>query len=164
MDKQIRKLVLPRAILVGFCGGIIWGIFYLIMYLFNMVEIDHLAILRKWFQDEWINRWYAHLIFLIMLSIVSILFALLYYYLLRKMKSWVVGGLYGIALAFIVYFIIPLITTGFNSFEKFHADTHIGIVCTFLLYGVFVGYTISYDEQHMRHELEQKEETGEFHI
>lgn len=57
MEKKLHKIVLLRALLIGFWGGIIWGIFYLIMFLFNMIEIDHLALLKNWISAEWVNKW-----------------------------------------------------------------------------------------------------------
>lgn len=162
MEKKLHKIVLLRALLIGFWGGIIWGIFYLIMFLFNMIEIDHLALLKNWISAEWVNKWYGHIIFLFILSILSIVVAIVYYFTLKKTKSWVVGGVFGLAVLFIVYFVLPILTTGFNSFVQYELETHIAIHCLFFLYGVFVGYSISYDYEHMKHELKTEERKGEY--
>lgn len=164
MDNKIQKIVLLRSLVIGFFGGIIWGILYLIMYLFNMVEIDHISILNKWWDAEWLNKWYSHLIFLMLLSIFSIIIALIYFFTLKKSKSWVVGGVFGLAVLFIIYYILPMLTTGFNPFLKFETDTHIALACLFILYGVFVGYSISYDYEHMKHEFKIDKQKEDFQI
>lgn len=164
MDKKIQQIVLQRTLVTGFFGGIIWGILYLIMFLFNMVEIDHLSILNKWLKADWIDKWYSHLLFLFILSILSMIIALVYFYTLKNRKSWVVGAIFGLAVLFVMYYILPMLTTGFNPFLQYEKETHVAITCLFILYGVFVGYSISYDYEHMKHELKIEKQKGDFQI
>lgn len=158
MDKQnslahLNRMLFLRTIIIGIFGGVFWGIFFLIMYGLKIMEIAPTMLLKIVFQDEkWIEKWYAYLIFILMISILSIFIALIYFFVFKQWKSWIVGAFYGIGLWVFTYFILPIILKNVNPFIHLESESHISMFCLFILYGVFVGYSISFDYENLKEE------------
>ncbi|PLR76471.1 hypothetical protein CU633_16035 [Bacillus sp. V3-13] len=147
---------IAMVVLTGFFGGILWSGLAYIAYLFNFTDIRPNVILEPWALGEWKGQWLGTVISIIMIGIISIAAALLYYALLRKFRSMWVGIGYGIVLFAIVFFILNPIFPGIRPFAELNRNTIITSICLYLLYGVFVGYSISYEENELR--IRQKQE------
>lgn len=154
--RQLYNLLLWKAITIGICGGIIGSAFFLFMFTFNMIEVDPFLLLQLLFTDSpWLSKWYAYFILIIAYVILSMLIAIVYYIFLKRKNSWLIGACYGVFLWVIVYWILPLTVKGFNSFIHFEAQSHIAMLSLLLLYGVFIGYSISYDYKALKIEREK---------
>ncbi|MEI3611738.1 YqhR family membrane protein [Pseudogracilibacillus sp. SO30301A] len=158
MGKQsakLNRLLLLRTILTGFFGGLFSGLFLLFLHYFNMTEVRPKILLRILFQNEnWIEKWYANVVLIVLISIFSIVIALIYYVLLRHRKSWITGALFGVAIWVAIYFVMPIIIKNYNPFLYLNSESHVSMFCLFLLYGVFTGYSISFDYGHLKQEYE----------
>ncbi|WLR46297.1 YqhR family membrane protein [Halobacillus litoralis] len=55
------------------------------------------------------------------------------------------GVFYGIGLWAIVYFLLTPIFPAIPTFMELNSDTWVTTGCLFILYGVFIGYSISYE-------------------
>ena len=154
MAKVNRKLFY-RTIINGIFGGLFSGILFFFMHYFHMTEVRPKTILTFFFSDaKWIEKWYAYLILLLIFSLVSTVIALIYYFLLRQRKSWVVGALYGVIIWGVLYYIMPILINSYNPFMNLHSESHISMLCLFILYGVFTGYSISFDYENIKEEYE----------
>lgn len=55
--------------------------------------------------------------------------------------------MYGIVLFFIVFFILNPLFPGIKPFTELKRDTVITSICLYIVYGIFIGYSISYEYQ-----------------
>jgi len=134
----------------GMIGGIFWAGLGYIAYLFDFVEFSPSIILEPWAIGEWKKGWLGTVISLILIGFISTLVAFGYYLVLRKFKSIYISIAFGIVIFFCVYIILNPIFPSMAPFLKLKMDTIITSVCLYILYGVFVGYTISYEENEMK--------------
>lgn len=146
--------ILSRSLMTGFFGGILWSIFGVIMYYFNFAEVaPKTFLLRSWTTAEWTNGWLGDVVSIIMVGILSILIAFIYYGLLKKVTSMWMGIVFGIILWGITFYILQPIFPTISPLVDYNKDTIISTICLFILYGMFIGYSISFDY----HSMEIKE-------
>jgi len=149
MNKNMKIasfFVFIRALLTGFIGGFIWSTFAIFMHYFNFAEVDPKKfILRLWKNIEWTNGWLGDLVTILILAILSIVVALVYYLLFKKVYSIWMGAIYGIVIWIIIFFLIQPLFPNTKQLFDLSNDTIISTICLFILYGTFIGYSISYD-------------------
>lgn len=164
MNKKMKIahfLIFCRTLLTGFIGGLIWSTLAVMMYHFNFAEVDPKKfILRAWKDVDWTNGWLGDLVSILVLSILSIIVALIYYFLFKKIFSIWMGVFYGITLWMIIFFLIQPLFPNTKQILELNVDTIISTICLFILYGTFVGYSISYD-YHDTYVLEKKKYQNE---
>jgi hypothetical protein len=156
--KEKPMSFMTLVILTGLIVGIVLsGIAYL-AYIFNFTSISPRVILDPWALGDWKKGWLGTVIAIIMMGAFSIVAAIIYYATLRKVNSMWVGIAYGIVLFFLVFFVLNPIFPGIKPFRDLDLDTLITSICLYVIYGLFVGYTISYEENeiHNRHSNEEE--------
>lgn len=142
--------LLARSLLTGFIGGLIWSTFGIIMYYFNFTDVGPTSfILRSWLNAKWTSEWLGDVISIVLIGIISIVVALIYYGLLKRMRSMWIGALFGIVLWGMVFYILQPIFPNIAPLNEFDKNTIISTLCLFIIYGTFIGYSISYDYHDM---------------
>lgn len=144
----------------GLIGGILMSSIAYLAYVFNFTEIHPNVILEPWVNGNWKEEWLGTVISIILIGIVSIGAALIYYAALRKFKSIWIGAAYGIILFLLVFFVLNPIFPGISPFGDLKRDTVITSVCFYILFGVFVGYSISYEENEIQNRRGEHAETS----
>ncbi|MFU0791494.1 YqhR family membrane protein [Virgibacillus proomii] len=138
--------ILARSLLTGFIGGVFWSIFGTVLYYFNFSEVAPKSfILSSWIQAEWVDTWLGNVITIFIIGLLSIGTALIYYGLFKKINSMWVGAVFGILLWIVIFYIMNPIFSTVPPLTKLHMDTIASTSCLFILYGTFIGYSISYD-------------------
>lgn len=149
--------LLSRSLLTGFIGGILWGGLAAIAYYFNFVEVSPKSyVLRSWTQAGWTDTWLGNVIALLFVGVLSILIALLYYGIFKKIESMWMGVVFGIVLWAILLFILQPIFPNIKPALELNYETLITMLCLFVLYGTFIGYSISYDYHDMLRKKQQQ--------
>lgn len=144
-SKNIQRKLLPKVISTGFFGGIIWGLIAAFFGYFNFTSVTPKTfILRPFIQSEWTDRWMGQLLSILILSILSIGIALLYYYFLKKVDGISPGLVLGVVLWFIFFWLLEPLLHNIPKFYQLDSDTVVTTMCLFILYGVFIGYSISF--------------------
>ncbi|MBS4191246.1 hypothetical protein KHA94_13740 [Bacillus sp. FJAT-49705] len=138
-------------ILTGLIGGIFWSGLSYFAYVINLTEISPNVLLEPWALGSWKKGWLGTVISIVMIGVVSIVAALFYYAVLRRFPSMWVGICYGIILFLLVFIVLNPIFPGISPFNELGRNTIITSVCLYVLYGVFVGYSISYEEGEMNY-------------
>src|SRR5699024_12284596 len=100
------------------------------------------------------EKCYAFIIFLLLFSLLSAFIAHIYYFLFKKQECWVVGSLYGIAVWSTLYVLVPVLINGYNPFDNLESESHVSMFCLLVLYGVFTGYSISFEYANIKEEYE----------
>ncbi len=162
-EKEVHSsgLLIARAIIIAVAGGIIWSAFFAFLYFFKFTEVaPKTFLLRPWLQAAWTDHWQGHLLSICLSGVISILPALLYYILFKKINSMWAGTGYGIFLWCIVFFLVNPLLDAAKPVAELSIDTTVTTLCIFILYGTFIGYSISYDYLDTKIDME-KSETAE---
>jgi uncharacterized membrane protein len=138
--------LLQKALLTGFVGGLLWSAIGSFAYYFNFSEVSHASFtLRSFWQASWSSGLTGELISMLVVGIASILAAFLYYLFLRKRAGMIPGILYGVAVWFIfMYFLNPFFES-VPTITEMEMNTVVSTICLLVLYGTFIGYSISFD-------------------
>lgn len=145
-DKQeTHSSFMSRVVGVGFFGGLIWAAFGFIAYYLNFSKVGPALVLAPWALGKWKTQWIGQLISILIIALLSILVAIAYRYAFAKIKSMLAGILYGVALWAIVFFLFHPIFPGLEPMNTIGKNTVTTTLCIYILYGVFVGYSISFE-------------------
>lgn len=137
---------LGRALIIGAVGGFLWSLFLAISYFFNLTEVaPKTLLLRPWIQTGWSDRLTGHIVSSIIATILSLLPAIIYFVLFRKINSIWMGIGYGILLWGVTFFLLQPLLPYTRPMMELNLETWVTTVCISILYGLFTGYSISYD-------------------
>ncbi|RWZ60887.1 hypothetical protein EQV77_02080 [Halobacillus fulvus] len=141
-----RQSVLTKSLGIGFASGIIWSFFGAIAYYFHFAEVSAASFLfRSYWQTSWTGTWLAELLAIVVVGIVSLGTALIYYMTFKRMNGIWPGLLFGTLLWVLVFWLLNPLFPAIPSFMELSSDTWVTTGCLFILYGVFIGYSISYE-------------------
>lgn len=144
-----------NVVLTGFVGGILWSAIGQLAYFFNFTKIGPQAIISGWMSDRWSDGFLGIVISILLFGLLSILIALLYYVILRKVQYITASILYGAILWAIVHFVIANIWPKLVLINELDLNTITTTLCLYVLYGLFIGVSISFDETERQREKEK---------
>src|SRR5690606_36900556 len=98
----------------------------------------------------WTNGIMAEILSIVFIGIISIGISYIYYALLKKRPGMLPGILFGLLLWFIVFYILTPMFTAVPTLPEMKATTIITTICLYVLYGTFIGYSISYEYDHLQ--------------
>ncbi|WP_442594828.1 YqhR family membrane protein [Neobacillus sp. D3-1R] len=162
-QEQHEKPMSPLglAVITGLFGGVFWSSIAYLAYLFHFTKISPNVILEPWTIGDWKEGWLGVVISILLIGILSIGVALIYYFVLRKFTRMWVSILYGILLFLLVFLILNPIFPGIPPFRDLDKDTIVTSICFYILLGVFIGYSISYEESELQKTKLAKEKAKE---
>ncbi|MGE7601259.1 YqhR family membrane protein [Peribacillus sp. NPDC097675] len=152
--QEDKRLLFANVFAIGFFGGIFASLAGIVAHYFKFMEFSPKFILTSWSDMTWIDRWQGMVMTVLVFGILSIGIAFIYYGLLKKMKSIFAGIIYGLFCWVILVFALKPMFSDLPTFSKMTSNSIITSVCIFILYGLFIGYSISYDHHEY---LRQKE-------
>lgn len=141
---------IAKVMITGFFGGVFWSIIGYLAYYFNFTELGPSLILQPWALGNWKNEATGQWIGIIIIGLLSIGVALIYNVFLKNIPKVWPSILFGVALWLIVFYILNPIFPNLESVRDFSRNTILTTICLYVLYGVFVGYSISYDAEQMK--------------
>ncbi|WP_027407762.1 YqhR family membrane protein [Anoxybacteroides tepidamans] len=147
--------LLLKAMITGFVGGVFWSLLGYLAYFFHFTEISPNMLLLPWDIGDWKYGKRGNYLAIFLIGLLSILVALVYYVSLRKIKSMWAGIGYGVALWIIVFYVLNPLVPGLRSVAELDRNTVITTICLYILYGLFIGYSISFEAQESEYMQEQ---------
>ena len=148
-----------KVAITGFFGGVFWSFIGWAGYVFHFTEIRPNTVLEPWAVGEWKTMWIGTVISLFLIGLFGILAAFVYYFLLKNYQNIWIGLVYGMLLFLLVFFVFNPLFPGLNHITELKRDTMITTICLYLLFGMFVGYTISYEyNEKIQHHKPEKTE------
>ncbi|MBB2482148.1 hypothetical protein H5P36_18405 [Bacillus sp. APMAM] len=144
--------------ITGFFGGLLWSAVGYFTYYLNFIKVEPNIILEPFTVGSWRESWIGIVSSIIAYGIISIPVSFIYYAILKKFKTIWVGAIYGIVLFLIVFIILNPIFPGMKPFLKLDLNTIITCACLYILYGVFIGYSISYEQNERTHYQDKNKE------
>ncbi len=145
-------------VLTGLIGGIALSSLGYLAYVFNFTSIPPRVILEPWTLGSWRKEWIGTVISILLIGALSIVVALVYYATLRKINNMWMGIIYGLILFLIVFIVLNPLFPGIKSFKETDLNTFVTTICLYIIYGLFVGYTICYEENENQNPLDKKNE------
>lgn len=144
--KESIKVLKWRISVTGFFAGLIWGLVWVFFSYFNFTKLSPSTfVLEVWANSDWIAKWYGEFLSIFILSLLSILIAYIYYLCFRNLTGLLPGLLYGV----IIWLALILISSSFFEhipyLNELDINTVVFTLSLFIVYGVFIGFTISYD-------------------
>ena len=151
-----RPMAFPVMIFwTGLFGGIFWSTVGYITYYFNFTEIRPNVILIPWALGDWKYGWIGTVISIVLLGIISIVVAFIYSAILKRFNGLWFGLGYGVILFFLVFLILNPLFPDIKPLFDLPRNTIITSFCLYIIYGIFIGYSISYEYQNKK--VQEKE-------
>jgi hypothetical protein len=136
---------LAKVVVIGLVGGILWSFIAYLASIVNLTEISPNLILQPWTLGAWKDKTLGNFISILLIGVISIVAALIYFAALKRFKSILVGMVYGVALWAIVFYLLNPVFPNLKTVKELEMNTVITTLCLYILYGVFVGYSISFE-------------------
>ncbi|UOE95909.1 YqhR family membrane protein [Alkalihalobacillus sp. LMS39] len=134
---------------IGFCGGIFWGLIGYLAFFFNFMRVGPALVLMPWALGDWKNGYIGQIVGIFVIGLLSILVAFLYMVLLKKFNNIWAGLGYGLVLWGLVFYLLNPVFHGLKPLNQLDSNTIITSICLYILYGVFIGYSISYEYEEL---------------
>ncbi|PWW44176.1 MULTISPECIES: YqhR family membrane protein [Paenibacillus] len=133
----------PFAVELGFFAGFIWGGLHWLSYLlhFTIVPLGFLA--EPFFKHNFIYTAAGHLTGWLFFIVFSVFTSLIYTFTLRKLKGPIPGMGYGILWWLIIFVLVGPKLDMVKPLNRLTWDSIITEFCFFLLWGLFIGYTVA---------------------
>ncbi|MFC7060601.1 YqhR family membrane protein [Halobacillus seohaensis] len=151
--KEPPQSVLAKSLTVGFVAGILWSALGAISYYFHFSEVSAASfIFRSFWQTSWTGSFLGEALAVLIVGLLSIFVSLVYYILLKQWNGiWPGFGL-GVALFGVLFFLLNPIFGAVPHWNELSSNSLVTNFCLFILYGVFIGYSISFES----HEYNQR--------
>ncbi|CAM3804156.1 YqhR family membrane protein [Mesobacillus zeae] len=137
--------------ITGLFGGILWSALAQLACYFNFTDIRVNVILEPWALGDWKKGWIGTVFSILTIGVISIGASFIYYWTMRKIKSMWGGIGFGLLLFLLVFYVLNPIFPGIKPFWELSRNTIITSACFYLLYGVFIGYSISFEESEKKY-------------
>lgn len=144
-QQDLPVSITGRIIGTGFTGGILWSLVGYLFYLFHFSEISPNMLLQPFVLGEWKKQALGTWISIILIGMISIGAAFLYFVCFKRFKTMWPGLIYGALLWLLVFFVFNPIFPDVRGVTELKSDTVVTTFCLYLLYGMFVGYSISFE-------------------
>ncbi|OZM57641.1 hypothetical protein CIB95_04520 [Lottiidibacillus patelloidae] len=143
---------LVKAMITGVVGGIFWSLLGYVAYIFSFTKLGPALVLQPWAVGDWKTGVLGQFIGIVAIGVLSIPVALIYKGLFSKIEGMWLGIVYGVGLWALVFFIFNPLFQDLKSVKELGWSTNITTICLYILYGVFIGYSISFDYKEMNRE------------
>jgi hypothetical protein len=144
-QKERPMSLIMKVVITGFFGGAFWSLLGYFAYTFHFTELSPNMILLPWAVGDWKYGRLGNFLSIFLIGILSILVALVYYAFFKNMKNIWAGVVYGVALWALIFFVFNPLFPNLQSVAELNRDTTITTICLYILYGVFIGYSISFE-------------------
>lgn len=143
--KQPLAKSLGRTAITGLFGGFFWASIGLVCYLLNFSKIGPALLFDPFPYWSWRSRLSGQMLAVAGISVLSVFVAMLYLVAFSRIKSmWFSIG-FGLCLWGGVFFLCRPFLNHLPHLKNLDLNTLITSLCLFALYGLFIGYSISFD-------------------
>ncbi|GGE73792.1 YqhR family membrane protein [Priestia taiwanensis] len=143
--KEKPQSSFSKVTIIGFVGGLIWSVIAYISFIFHFTEVGPNFFLTSFQVGGWANAVTGQLVSIFVLSVVSIAVAFLYQAFFKQFQGVLPGIIYGLAMWAILFLLSPLFMSVIRPVKELQIATITTSVCIFILYGVFIAYSVSFE-------------------
>ncbi|CAH1210190.1 hypothetical protein PAECIP111893_03161 [Paenibacillus plantiphilus] len=130
---------------LGFFAGLFWGSFRWLMYVIHFTKVIPAFLAEPFFRTNFLVTAWGHVIGIVFFIIFSMAAALLYKLLLGRMTGPRAGIAYGMLWWAVLFVGIGPLLKMMAPLNKLGLDTVISEFCLFLVWGLFIGFTIAFE-------------------
>jgi hypothetical protein len=141
---------MSKVLTIGFFGGLFWSHIGYLAYILNLTDIGPGVFLSPWALGEWKNGTTGHFVSIGLISLLSMLVATGYKIAFVKMKGILPSLLFGAVLWGLVFYVLNPIFIDLPSIRELNKDTIVTSSCLFILYGIFIGFSVSFEYEEMK--------------
>lgn len=140
------------AIQIGFFAGLIWGTLKAGEYFLKFSKVPLAFFLKPALKPSVVNTAYGFWLGLMSFIVFSIIASLLYTALFRQSKGFWLGLIYGVGWWMLLYILIGPALKMIPPLRRLDWNSIITDFCLFLLWGMFIGYSIAleFTDERMR--------------
>lgn len=142
-SQQTYTNVFTFALELGFFAGLIWGVIHWIFYILKFTQVIPAYLAEPFFKHVFLKTGAGHLVGLLFFIVFSILVSLIYAVLCRKLNGPWPGIIYGILWWIVIFIVVGPLLDMIKPLSELSVTTIISEFCLFLLWGLFIGYTIT---------------------
>ncbi|MBP1914754.1 YqhR family membrane protein [Lederbergia galactosidilytica] len=143
-NNQYYMSLTQLSAITGFVAGVGGALLCFAAHYFNLTKIKPSFVLMI-FRGDWKDGWLGIIITCLIYGVISIGVAFGYYILLKRKHSIIWGGIYGAALFCLVFLVLHPVIPTIQFITKYNLITILTEASFFILYGIFIGYSISYE-------------------
>jgi len=144
--KESIQVLKRRVATTGFFAGLIWSTVWTFLAFFNFSELSLSSFfLEGWTDAKWVEKWPGQLLSIFLWSILSIGVAYIYYLFFRRLTGVLPGLVYGVVIWLIMIILSSSLILHIPAISQMDLNTIVTTLSILIIYGVFIGYTISYD-------------------
>lgn len=134
---------------IGFVGGLFWSFIGYFSFYFNFIKFGPALALMPWALGDWKKTYIGQFVGIFVIALLSILVAFLYKIIFQKYFNVWIPILFGLLLWAVVFLLLNPIFPGLKSIQNLDINSIITSICLYILYGLFIGYSISYEYAEM---------------
>lgn len=131
-------------LLIGSFAGLIWGAVRWLLYTFQFTKLPGF-LAEPFFLHAFLVKWQGHLVGIVCFMVFSIAAAYLYVLLFRRLRGPLPGLGYGALWWAILFWAVGPATGTMPPPFKLGWTTLLSELCVFLLWGLFIGYSINFE-------------------
>lgn len=146
---EVQKETIDRtnrwkfSVYIGLWAGIIWGAVKIMEHFFKFTSLPPGFLVEPFFKRSFLLTWKGYMVGWGMFILFSIVAALLYTLLLSKVPGPWAGVGYGAMWWMLIFLLIGPVTGMMNWIAYMDWNTIITEICLFLVWGLFIGYSIA---------------------
>ncbi|WP_416827188.1 YqhR family membrane protein [Ectobacillus polymachus] len=144
-SKEIQQSFAGQIVKIGLFGGLFWGFVWYFFYIFSFTDIGPNYFLLPLAFGEWKKEWIGQLIGICIMSILSIGTAALFGSLFKRFQGILPGIVYGMVWWCMLFFGVSMFSPVIKHVWEFPKETIVTTVCIFIIYGVFIAYSVSFE-------------------
>ncbi|MDF2945734.1 MAG: hypothetical protein K0S51_413 [Bacillales bacterium] len=142
---KIKVEYLKKLPIIGIFGGLFWGTLCSLSSYFSFTEISPRTLIIRTFNITLKTNFYEHLVGIVVITLLSVVYTFIYYYLFRKHEGVLTSVVVGILLYCIIFLGISSLTINIPKIQYYGSETFTTILCFFILYSTFIGVSVSYE-------------------
>ncbi|OBA05627.1 hypothetical protein A9P44_13035 [Paenibacillus polymyxa] len=149
---KIHTPLIPFALELGFFAGLLWGLIRWLFYSLHFTVVAPGFLAEPFFKHSFMNTMAGHLVGLLFFIALSVVASLVYTLILRSFNGPIPGIIYGL-----IWWVVLFVLTGpklgmMNPPNRLTWNSIYTEICVFLLWGLFIGYTVAveYTDERMR--------------
>ncbi|MEH6891355.1 YqhR family membrane protein [Bacillus sp. JJ864] len=140
-----EQSVTKKIVQIGVFGGLFWGAVWYFLHIFSFTALGPNYLLLPFALGDWKEGAWGNIAGIICMGILSILLAFIYKAVLGKFEGLIPGILYGLLWWGLLFFAIPPVAPVIKSMMEMPKETIVTTACIFILYGVFIAYSVSFE-------------------
>ncbi|KZE80892.1 hypothetical protein AV654_11120 [Paenibacillus elgii] len=133
------------AVYIGFFAGLIWGGVQMIANYFHFTSLSPGFLLEPYYKHSYLMTWRGYMLGWLAFIALSVVAALLYTMLFAKAFGPWYGIGYGVAWWAFLFLLVGPVTGMMNWIAYLDLNTVVTQACLFVVWGLFIGYSISFE-------------------